>query len=128
MNFCCHILWPRVNYSGGVHFLFSFFEVTECEIFLSLLVKFLDSDKPFWQRALALEVLHTLCVQPQLLRLIDTFFVCKIAFIRRRTINYLCFAINSPLLTIIKQFHVTIALEVSNCGSERSYNFCDKEL
>lgn len=42
--------------------------VTECEIFLSLLVKFLDIDKPFWQRSLALEVLHILCLQPKLLR------------------------------------------------------------
>ena len=43
-------------------------KVTECEIFLSLLVKFLDIDKPFWQRSLALEVLHILCIQPKLLR------------------------------------------------------------
>lgn len=42
--------------------------VTECEIFLSLLVKFLDGDKPFWQRALALEVLLSLCAQPQILK------------------------------------------------------------
>ncbi|XP_062616734.1 protein MON2 homolog isoform X2 [Saccostrea cucullata] len=42
--------------------------VTECEIFLSLLVKFLDSEKPNWQRCLALEVLHKLSVQPELLR------------------------------------------------------------
>jgi len=48
--------------------------VTECEIFLSLLVKFLDSDKPFWQRALALEVLHTLCVQPHLLKSFCQFY------------------------------------------------------
>ncbi|XP_065066543.1 protein MON2 homolog isoform X1 [Rhopilema esculentum] len=48
--------------------------VTECEIFLSLLVKFLDADKPFWQRALALEVLHSLCVQPQLLRSFCQFY------------------------------------------------------
>ena len=34
--------------------------VTECEIFLSLLVRFLDPDKPTWQRCLALEVLHKL--------------------------------------------------------------------
>ena len=32
-------------------------QVTECEIFLTLLVKFLDPEKPLWQRALALEVL-----------------------------------------------------------------------
>eukprot|EP00117_Sycon_ciliatum_P002578 scpid7760/ scgid7743/ Protein MON2 homolog; Protein SF21 len=42
--------------------------VTECEIFLSLLVKFLEIDKPIWQRVLAVEVLHQLAVQPRLLR------------------------------------------------------------
>ncbi|KAL1492514.1 hypothetical protein ABEB36_010756 [Hypothenemus hampei] len=41
--------------------------VTECEIFLSLIVKFLDPDKPTWQRSLALEVLHRMTVQPELL-------------------------------------------------------------
>ncbi|CAG0915150.1 unnamed protein product [Notodromas monacha] len=41
---------------------------TQCEIFLSLIMKFLDPDKPAWQRALALEVLHKLVVQPQLLK------------------------------------------------------------
>lgn len=43
------------------------FQVTECEIFLSLIVKFLDPDKPTWQRALALEVLHKMTIQPELL-------------------------------------------------------------
>ncbi|KAJ8262363.1 hypothetical protein GJAV_G00165570 [Gymnothorax javanicus] len=42
--------------------------VTECEIFLSLLVKFLDGEKPQWLRAVALETIHRLCVQPHLLR------------------------------------------------------------
>ncbi|XP_028666343.1 protein MON2 homolog isoform X1 [Erpetoichthys calabaricus] len=42
--------------------------VTECEIFLSLLVKFLDGDKPQWLRAVAVESIHRLCVQPHLLR------------------------------------------------------------
>jgi Dimerisation and cyclophilin-binding domain of Mon2/Guanine nucleotide exchange factor in Golgi transport N-terminal len=41
--------------------------VTECEIFLSFIVKFLDPDKPVWQRSLALEVLHKMTVQPELL-------------------------------------------------------------
>lgn len=41
---------------------------TECEIFLSLLVKFLEPEKPMWQRCLALEVLHKLCVHPELIR------------------------------------------------------------
>lgn len=43
-------------------------QVTECEIFLSLIVKFLDPDKPVWQRSLALEVLHKMTVQPDLLK------------------------------------------------------------
>jgi len=38
--------------------------VTECEIFLSLTIKFLDPDKPLWQRALALEVLHKMSIRP----------------------------------------------------------------
>ncbi|CAK8698239.1 unnamed protein product [Clavelina lepadiformis] len=42
--------------------------VTESEIFLSLLIKFLDTDKPSWQRALAVEVICQLCAQPRLLK------------------------------------------------------------
>lgn len=42
--------------------------VTECEIFLSLLVRFLDGEKPAWLRAVAVESVHRLCVQPHLLR------------------------------------------------------------
>lgn len=42
--------------------------VTECEIFLSLLVKFLDPEKPRWQRALALEVLYKFCSSSCLIR------------------------------------------------------------
>lgn len=41
--------------------------ITECEIFLSLIVKFVDPDKPVWQRAAALEVLFKMTVQPDLL-------------------------------------------------------------
>ncbi|XP_066601178.1 protein MON2 homolog isoform X2 [Prorops nasuta] len=46
---------------------YHFLLITECEIFLSLIVKFLDPDKPTWQRALALEVLHKMTVQSDLL-------------------------------------------------------------
>ncbi len=45
-----------------------YYQVTQCEIFLSMLVKFLDSDKPMWQRTLAIEILHAFCNQPALLR------------------------------------------------------------
>ncbi|KAH8412178.1 hypothetical protein KR009_000354 [Drosophila setifemur] len=46
--------------------------VTECEIFLSLIMKFLDPDKPTWQRALALEVIHKLVTRSSLIA-----FFCK---------------------------------------------------
>lgn len=42
--------------------------VTESEIFLSLLNKFLETEKPTWQRALAIEVLNQLCAQPKLMK------------------------------------------------------------
>uniref|UniRef100_A0A1I8ALH6 Protein MON2 homolog n=1 Tax=Steinernema glaseri TaxID=37863 RepID=A0A1I8ALH6_9BILA len=41
--------------------------VTECEIFLSLLLKFLESDKLLWQRAIALEVIHRIVCQADLI-------------------------------------------------------------
>jgi len=33
----------------------------ECEIFISMLVKIADGYNPVWQRALALEVLRSIC-------------------------------------------------------------------
>lgn len=51
--------------------------ITECEIFLSLIVKFLDPDKPAWQRSLALEVIHKMCVQPELLVAFCQFYDLK---------------------------------------------------
>ena len=39
--------------------------VTECEIFLSLIVKYFDPDKPAWQRALALALLQSLVSKAQ---------------------------------------------------------------
>ncbi|KAA3680783.1 uncharacterized protein DEA37_0007614 [Paragonimus westermani] len=41
---------------------------TECEIYLSVLIRFLDVDKTAWQRALALEVLQKFSSQPDLIR------------------------------------------------------------
>ncbi|KAA0196009.1 hypothetical protein FBUS_00236 [Fasciolopsis buskii] len=40
---------------------------TECEIYLSLLIRFLDVDKVAWERALALEVLYKFAMQPKLI-------------------------------------------------------------
>ena len=42
-------------------------QVTECEIFLSLVVRLLEPDKPVWQRAVALEVIHRLSVQEDII-------------------------------------------------------------
>ncbi|CAF4212457.1 unnamed protein product, partial [Didymodactylos carnosus] len=43
--------------------------ITECEIFLSLLIKLLEQDKPIWQRSLAIECIHKILIQPNLLKL-----------------------------------------------------------
>ncbi|XP_061394820.1 protein MON2 homolog [Musca vetustissima] len=51
--------------------------VTECEIFLSLIIKFLDPDKPHWQRALALEVIHKLATKPSLVAFFCKSYDCK---------------------------------------------------
>ena len=40
---------------------------TESEIFLSLIMKFLDPDKPPWQNGGALEVIHKIVVRPNLI-------------------------------------------------------------
>ena len=45
---------------------------TESEIFLSLIMKFLDPDKPPWQNGGALEVIHKIVVRPNLIT-----FVCS---------------------------------------------------
>ncbi|PIO55972.1 hypothetical protein TELCIR_22637, partial [Teladorsagia circumcincta] len=42
---------------------------TECEIFLSSLIKFVDVDRRGWQRALSLEALHRVVVRPDIVRL-----------------------------------------------------------
>ena len=44
--------------------------VTESEIFLSLLTKFLDVDRPLWQKALAIEIFHKISVETRLIELI----------------------------------------------------------
>lgn len=50
----------------------NFFErlVTESEIFLSLLIKFLDVDRPLWQKALAIEIFHKISIETRLIELI----------------------------------------------------------
>ena len=44
--------------------------ITESEIFLSLLAKFLEIDRPLWQKALAIEVFHKISIENSLIELI----------------------------------------------------------
>jgi len=43
--------------------------ITECEIFLSLLIKLLEPDKPIWQRSLAIECIHKIIIHQNLIKL-----------------------------------------------------------
>lgn len=42
--------------------------ITESEIFLTMLIRFVEDDKPLWQRTTALELIHQLCACPDLLQ------------------------------------------------------------
>ena len=68
---------------GHVHCNYVVFlnQVTQCEIFLSMLVRFLDSDKPLWQRTLAVEVLHLFTNDSSLLRYINIIIIIILLYI-----------------------------------------------
>lgn len=85
--------------------------VTECEIFLSLIVKFLDPDKPTWQRSLALEVLHKMTVQPDLL---NSF--CECYDLKKHTTNIFQDIVNS-LGTYVQSLFVNPQLQVSSSAA-----------
>ncbi|XP_022686091.1 protein MON2 homolog isoform X2 [Varroa jacobsoni] len=74
--------------------------VTECEIFLSLITKFLDPEKVEWQRALALEVMYKMCSQPDLLRCFCIHYDMKAhsSKILQEIINSLCVCVESLFL------------------------------
>lgn len=74
--------------------------VTECEIFLSLITKFLDPEKAEWQRALALEVMYKMCSQPDLLRCFCIHYDMKAhsSKILQEIINSLCVCVESLFL------------------------------
>ena len=69
--------FPRIKNCSGFKASCCRLLVTECEIFLSLIVKFLDPDKPSWQRALALELLHKLVIQPALVTEFCRYYDCQ---------------------------------------------------
>ncbi|XP_076261833.1 mon2 homolog, regulator of endosome-to-Golgi trafficking [Rhynchophorus ferrugineus] len=87
--------------------------VTECEIFLSLIVKFLDPDKPTWQRSLALEVLHKMTIQPELL-----VSFCKCYDLNKHTTSIFQDIVNSlgayvQSLFVSQQLHMGTAMPVT---------------
>ncbi|XP_050313877.1 protein MON2 homolog isoform X2 [Anthonomus grandis grandis] len=87
--------------------------VTECEIFLSLIVKFLDPDKPTWQRSLALEVLHRMTIQPDLL-----VSFCECYDLRKHTTSIFQDIVNSlgayvQSLFVSQQMHIGTSLPVT---------------
>ncbi|EGT40075.1 hypothetical protein CAEBREN_31871 [Caenorhabditis brenneri] len=50
---------------------------TECEIFISTLLKFVDGDRKGWQRPLALESLHRIVASPELVKWMTESFDCR---------------------------------------------------
>ncbi|CAB3409244.1 unnamed protein product [Caenorhabditis bovis] len=50
---------------------------TECEIFISTLLKFVDGDRKSWQRPLALEALHRIVSSASLVRWMSETFDCR---------------------------------------------------
>ncbi|CAG8704246.1 2805_t:CDS:10, partial [Dentiscutata erythropus] len=53
---------------------FSDILVLECEIYLNMLVKFLEPNYPLWQRVISMEVFHGICTDGALLRTIYFYF------------------------------------------------------
>lgn len=88
----------------------SSFQVTECEIFLSLIVKFLDPDKPTWQRSLALEVLHKMTIQPELL---NSF--CECYDLKKHTTSIFQDIVNS-LGAYVQSLFITPLLQMTNAS------------
>lgn len=82
--------------------------VTECEIFLSLIVKFLDPDKPTWQRSLALEVLHKMTIQPELL---NSF--CECYDLKKHTTSIFQDIVNS-LGAYVQSLFISPQLQMAN--------------
>ncbi|CAG2119672.1 unnamed protein product, partial [Medioppia subpectinata] len=78
-----------------------FYKITESEIFLSLLIKSLEPDKPNWQRSMALEALYRM-IQPNLISCLCRFYDMKphSSKIFRDIVNALCIYIKSQFLFV----------------------------
>uniref|UniRef100_A0A5S6QVU4 Vacuolar protein sorting-associated protein 26 n=1 Tax=Trichuris muris TaxID=70415 RepID=A0A5S6QVU4_TRIMR len=89
-----------------LHHSYSSVLITECEIFLSLLIKFLDSDKLDWQRALSLEVIEKVVSEPALLRTFCVAFDMK--SFSAKVIKELMNAVNVFALSIFDEASKTL--------------------
>ncbi|KHJ92767.1 HEAT repeat protein [Oesophagostomum dentatum] len=70
---------------------------TECEIFLSSLMKFVDVDRRGWQRALSLEALHRVIVRPDIVR-----WLCE-NFDARSNSTKVLEHLSSSILSVVQQ-------------------------
>lgn len=99
-----------------------FLQVTECEIFLSLIVKFLDPDKPTWQRSLALEVLHKMTIQPELL---NSF--CECYDLKKHTTSIFQDIVNS-LGAYVQSLFITPLLQMTNTSNYNATLFLNRNF
>jgi hypothetical protein len=76
-------------------------------------VKFLDPDKPTWQRSLALEVLHKMTIQPELL---NSF--CKCYDLNKHTTSIFQDIVNS-LGAYVQSLFVNPQLQINNTSTLR---------
>jgi hypothetical protein len=79
-----------------VHVLIKYYYellITENEIFLSLIIRFLDYERPLWQKTLAAELFHKIAIESQLIRLF-----CINYDMKPHTEKILCGIINSLTL------------------------------
>lgn len=76
-------------------------------------MKFLDPDKPTWQRSLALEVLHKMTIQPELL---NSF--CKCYDLNKHTTSIFQDIVNS-LGAYVQSLFVNPQLQINNTSTLR---------
>ncbi|VDL71726.1 unnamed protein product [Nippostrongylus brasiliensis] len=85
---------------------------TECEIFLSSLVKFVDVDRKGWQRALSLEALHRVVVRPDIVR-----WLCENFDARSNSIKVLEH-LSQSIFSVIQQSFVPLKMSSSDSDLE----------
>ena len=83
--------------------------ITESEIFLSLLTKFLDAERPLWQKALSIEVFHKISTETKLIEQLVVNYDMK-----QQTNNEKLFYL---ITSSVSQFMQSLFLNSSTCSS-----------